>query len=406
MDVLAWMCWQECVGMDVLARMYGCAACAIMPRLFFARAFVWRLAQSVSVFLQVQQAVREGQLRQHGFECRSDWVRPSELASLQTAARPSAAMNDADEYDGAALANAESAAATAAEAEQFGQQLAQLRRELEQARSETQVEILRLRENREEVQTTQPEMKNTASDNLRVMQQEMEALRSEQSRLQRAVEGATQDVSEIETSLTTVQEEVAAMHERLGEGGQSGAEALAGGMAEGEEGAGRGSGSVPREDVAAVQEDLEQVFKRVAVLQQTAEKADSFINQLESSLPSALESIRLDQVEAAAGLQHEISKLQKDIAACQAAVESVSSDGSRLSSTGGGTKVGGAGGGAVKKLDPSDFMFCKRKGEKLVKKPGEIGGQQFILEDLEDCEVLLLDHCAQVSCPRSILLRR
>jgi protein XRP2 len=60
----------------------------------------------------------------------------------------------------------------------------------------------------------------------------------------------------------------------------------------------------------------------------------------------------------------------------------------------------------VKKLDPSDFMFCERKGEKLVKKPGEIGGQQFILEDLEDCEVLLLDHCAQVSCPRSILLRR
>ena len=163
---------------------------------------------------------------------------------------------------------------------------------------------------------------------------------------------------------------------------------------------------MPREDVAAVQEDLEQVFKRVAVLQQTAEKADSFINQLESSLPSALESIRLDQVEAAAGLQHEISKLQKDIAACQAAVESVSSDGSRLSSTGGGTKVGGAGGGAVKKLDPSDFMFCERNGEKLVKKPGEIGGQQFILEDLEDCEVLLLDHCAQVSCPRSILLRR
>ena len=94
------------------------------------------------------------------------------------------------------------------------------------------------------------------------------------------------------------------------------------------------------------------------------------------------------------------------IAACQAAVESVSSDGSRLSSTGGGTKVGGAGGGAVKKLDPSDFMFCERKGEKLVKKPGEIGGQQFILEDLKDCEVLLLDHCAQVSCPRSILLRR
>ena len=35
-----------------------------------------------------------------------------------------------------------------------------------------------------------------------------------------------------------------------------------------------------------------------------------------------------------------------------------------------------------------------------------VRGQQFILEDLEDCEVLLLDHCAQVSCPRSILLRR
>ena len=50
----------------------------------------------------------------------------------------------------------------------------------------------------------------------------------------------------------------------------------------------------------------------------------------------------------------------------------------------------------AKKLDPKDFMFCQRTNEKLVKKPGEINGQQFILEDLDGCEVLLLDHTAQV----------
>ena len=54
------------------------------------------------------------------------------------------------------------------------------------------------------------------------------------------------------------------------------------------------------------------------------------------------------------------------------------------------------GASVAKELDVASFMFCARKGEKLVKKPGEIGGQQFILEDLDDCEVLLLDHCAQV----------
>eukprot|EP00741_Cyanophora_paradoxa_P004980 tig00000842_g4828.t1 len=49
------------------------------------------------------------------------------------------------------------------------------------------------------------------------------------------------------------------------------------------------------------------------------------------------------------------------------------------------------------KLDPKDFIFSKQKGQTLIKKPGSIDGQQFIIEDLEDCEVYLLDWSAQVS---------
>ena len=43
------------------------------------------------------------------------------------------------------------------------------------------------------------------------------------------------------------------------------------------------------------------------------------------------------------------------------------------------------------------YTFEKRKGERLIKKPGDIEGQPFALNELEDCEVLLLDHAEQVT---------
>ena len=42
-------------------------------------------------------------------------------------------------------------------------------------------------------------------------------------------------------------------------------------------------------------------------------------------------------------------------------------------------------------------MFTKRKGEVLVKPPGSINGQQFIVEECEDCEIFLLDWSAMVT---------
>ena len=50
-----------------------------------------------------------------------------------------------------------------------------------------------------------------------------------------------------------------------------------------------------------------------------------------------------------------------------------------------------------KKLDIKDFMFTKRKGEVLVKPPGSINGQQFIVEECEDCDIFLLDWSAMVT---------
>jgi len=50
--------------------------------------------------------------------------------------------------------------------------------------------------------------------------------------------------------------------------------------------------------------------------------------------------------------------------------------------------------GAKKKLNKADFMFKDRKGEVLIKKPGDINGIDFMIRDLEDCTVVLLDHIA------------
>ncbi len=47
-----------------------------------------------------------------------------------------------------------------------------------------------------------------------------------------------------------------------------------------------------------------------------------------------------------------------------------------------------------KKLNKADFMFEKKDGEELIKKPGDINGNQFLIRYLENCTVYLLDHSA------------
>ena len=50
-----------------------------------------------------------------------------------------------------------------------------------------------------------------------------------------------------------------------------------------------------------------------------------------------------------------------------------------------------------KKLNKADFTFANKEGETLTKLPGDINGIQFMIKDLQDCTVYLLDHSAQVS---------
>lgn len=49
------------------------------------------------------------------------------------------------------------------------------------------------------------------------------------------------------------------------------------------------------------------------------------------------------------------------------------------------------------KLDPKDFQFVGLTGETKIKLPGSINGQAFTLDKCEDCDIYLLDACAQVT---------
>jgi protein XRP2 len=56
--------------------------------------------------------------------------------------------------------------------------------------------------------------------------------------------------------------------------------------------------------------------------------------------------------------------------------------------------------------NPKDFMFSRLSGETCVKEPGAINGYDFVIEDLDNCTVYLLDHMAQVTadmCKNCIL---
>jgi hypothetical protein len=47
-----------------------------------------------------------------------------------------------------------------------------------------------------------------------------------------------------------------------------------------------------------------------------------------------------------------------------------------------------------KKLNKADYMFKAQKDQVLVKMPGDINGEMFMIKDLENCTVILLDHTA------------
>ena len=83
--------------------------------------------------------------------------------------------------------------------------------------------------------------------------------------------------------------------------------------------------------------------------------------------------------------------------------------GGGVSGGGGASRGGGGGGGGGptcselnirKVLDIKDYMFSKRSGETLVKLPGAVGGQQFIIEECDDCDIFLLDWSAAVTIDR------
>jgi hypothetical protein len=64
--------------------------------------------------------------------------------------------------------------------------------------------------------------------------------------------------------------------------------------------------------------------------------------------------------------------------------------------------VSGSGGAvvplqAVKALNPLDFQLSRRTSELLVKYPGDINGQSFLIEECNDCDIFLLDHSAAVT---------
>ncbi|KAK9814769.1 hypothetical protein WJX72_011217 [[Myrmecia] bisecta] len=52
---------------------------------------------------------------------------------------------------------------------------------------------------------------------------------------------------------------------------------------------------------------------------------------------------------------------------------------------------------AAQRPDPKDFMLTNLKGETRVRLPGSINGQQFIIENCEDCNIYLFDHSAAVT---------
>ena len=52
-----------------------------------------------------------------------------------------------------------------------------------------------------------------------------------------------------------------------------------------------------------------------------------------------------------------------------------------------------------KRKPRSHYMFRNKEGETLVKLPGDIDGQMFLIDCLKNCKVYLYDHFDQVKTP-------
>lgn len=50
-----------------------------------------------------------------------------------------------------------------------------------------------------------------------------------------------------------------------------------------------------------------------------------------------------------------------------------------------------------KQLDVKNFVLDKQSGETIGRLPGSINGQQFIIQNCENCDIYVFDHCATVT---------
>ncbi|XP_060089871.1 protein XRP2-like [Heteronotia binoei] len=49
------------------------------------------------------------------------------------------------------------------------------------------------------------------------------------------------------------------------------------------------------------------------------------------------------------------------------------------------------------KIDPKDYMFSGLKNETVGRLPGKVGGQQFVIQDCENCNIYIFDHSATIT---------
>eukprot|EP00762_Andalucia_godoyi_P008371 ANDGO_07355.mRNA.1 Protein FAM188A homolog len=66
--------------------------------------------------------------------------------------------------------------------------------------------------------------------------------------------------------------------------------------------------------------------------------------------------------------------------------------------TAGNATAGGPGAALQKKqLRREDFLCMRKRSETIMRRDGDIAGQQFVIDDVEDCRICLLDYSAQIS---------
>ncbi|XP_015667769.1 protein XRP2 [Protobothrops mucrosquamatus] len=49
------------------------------------------------------------------------------------------------------------------------------------------------------------------------------------------------------------------------------------------------------------------------------------------------------------------------------------------------------------KIDPKDYMFSGLKNETVGRLPGKVAGQQFVIQDCENCNIYIFDHSATIT---------